>query len=76
MPLRALFQRFDILMIDRAVIQSALLLPGLDFEDNVQIACAIRDRMDLIITRNKADFTNSPVTAIEPPDIVQHLPTP
>src|SRR5215813_8894964 len=34
-------QRFEVLRIDRAAIQSALLLPGLEFEDNVQIACAV-----------------------------------
>ncbi len=69
-------QRFETLTIDRAVIQSALLLPGLDFEDNVQIACTVRDRMDVIVTRDKADFNHSPITPIEPPEIVQYLATP
>ncbi len=41
--LEMVMQRFEILPIDRTVLQSALLLPGLDFEDNVQIACAVRD---------------------------------
>ena len=69
-------QRFEILTVDRAVVQSALLVPGSDFEDNVQMACAARDQMDVIITRNQADFKDSPVIAIEPPDVMHHLTTP
>jgi predicted nucleic acid-binding protein len=69
-------QRFEVLTTDRAVIQSALRLPGLDFEDNVHIASAVRDGMDVVITRNKADFRHSPITPIEPPEIVRYLTTP
>jgi predicted nucleic acid-binding protein len=74
--LEMVMQRFEILTIDRAAIQSALLLPGLDFEDNVQIACAIRDQVDVVVTRNKADFKHSPITPMEPPEIVHYLMAP
>ncbi len=32
-----------------------------NFEDNVTIRCAVTSGMDVIVTRNLADFTHSPV---------------
>lgn len=69
-------QRFEVLTVDRAAALAALALPGLDFEDNLQMACAVRDHADLIITRDTKDFQQSPVLAIEPADIANHLSTP
>lgn len=68
--------RFEILTVDRLVVLAALELPGTDFEDNVRIACATINHFDLIVTRNKADFTSSPIPAIEPPEIAGFLPGP
>lgn len=64
---------FELLAVDRPLIESARRLPGSDFEDNVQIACAVAAGLDLIVTRNRADFMHSPVPAIEPLAISQHL---
>jgi predicted nucleic acid-binding protein len=76
LAIEMVMQRFEILTVDRATIQSALLLPGVDFEDNVQIACALRERVAVIVTRDVGDFSQSPISAIEPPDIMKHLTTP
>jgi hypothetical protein len=65
-----------LLTLDRAGIQSALLFPGLDFEDKAQISCAVRDRMDVIVTRNEAVIKHTSFTPIEPPDIVHCLTAP
>jgi len=37
-----------------------------DYEDALLSHCAKRVKADFIITRNTADFTNSPVNAISP----------
>jgi predicted nucleic acid-binding protein len=47
-------------------INTALTLPIDDFEDAVLSAIAKREKADYIITRNEADFKNSPVPAISP----------
>ena len=47
-------------------IAKALLLFMPDFEDSVVAAAAKREKADFIITRNEADFENSPVPAISP----------
>ena len=62
--------------IDAPLLQQARALPGNDFEDNVQIACAMNAQLDLIITRNPADFRLSSVPVIEPSDIDMYLGTP
>src|SRR5579859_1638866 len=60
---------FGLLAIDAPLLQQARALPGNDFEDNVQIACALNAQLDVIITRNLGDFQLSPVPAIEPSQI-------
>ena len=47
-------------------ITSAITLSIADFEDAVIAAIAKRERADFIVSRNEADFTNSPVPAISP----------
>jgi predicted nucleic acid-binding protein len=66
---------FEIIPVDLAVLQTALTLPGNDFEDNVQIACALARGIDLIVTRDIQGFQHSSVPAIEPASIADHLPT-
>lgn len=66
-------REFGLLATYRAVLQAALALPGPDFEDNVQIASAQAAGMDLIVTRNTADFHHSPIPALEPADVASRL---
>ena len=47
-------------------ISTALTLKMTDFEDAVIAATAKRERVDYVVTRNEADFLNSPVPAISP----------
>jgi len=42
-----------------------------DFEDSALAATAKREKADYIVTRNKKDFTNSPVPAIEPTELLE-----
>lgn len=59
--------------IDVDTVNVALTMVGKDFEDNVQIACAIRSDVDAIITRNPADFTASPIRVMSPTEIVEAI---
>jgi len=67
------FAAFGLFVVDAPLLLQARTLPGNDFEDNVQIACAANASLDLIITRNLTDFQHSPVTVIEPPQIVAFI---
>lgn len=57
---------FEIVPVDLALLQQALGMTGPDFEDNVQIACAQMAALDYIVTRNPADFRDSPIPVTEP----------
>lgn len=66
--------RCVIISVDRAILEAALALPGNDFVDHVQIVCAQIAGLDLIVTRNTADFAQSPVLAVEPAQVASRLP--
>ena len=56
----------EIVPVDRTTLEMATTLPGSDFEDNLQIACAVEARLDAIVTRNPKDFAGSPVLILTP----------
>jgi predicted nucleic acid-binding protein len=66
-------RRFIILPVDRSLLETALLLAGSDFEDNVQIAAAQEADLRLIVTRNGADFAHSAIPPVEPPEVLLRL---
>jgi len=70
------FAAFNFIHVDIQMLRQARALPGNDFEDNVQIACAYAAHLDYIVTRNTPDFMHSSVRAIEPSDIVTYLSPP
>ena len=46
---------------------------GIDFEDNLQIACAVEAKLDAIVTRNAKDFVASPVLVLTPAELLAQL---
>jgi predicted nucleic acid-binding protein len=50
--------------INRAVLESALASDLADFEDAVQIACAIDQELDAISTRDLQGFSTSSITVL------------
>jgi hypothetical protein len=50
-----------------------VLLPGRDFEDNVQVACALIAGLGAIVTRNSADFVAAPVPILSPAELLTRL---
>jgi predicted nucleic acid-binding protein len=64
----------EIAPVTRSTILAARGMPGRDFEDNIQIACAVEAGVDLIVTRDPADFAHSPVTAISPSALLATFP--
>lgn len=58
--------QFGIIAVNRALLTAAAAMPGSDFEDNVQIACAQHAALDLIVTRDPDGFRDAPMPAVEP----------
>ncbi len=44
-----------------------------DFEDAMQVAAAVAGKAEVIATRNIRDYTNSPIRAITPKQLVREL---
>lgn len=70
---RVCLDAFEICEIDRAVLEHAFSLGGTDFEDDLQIACAHFADIDAIATRDKAGFSESPVLAATPAEVLSKL---
>jgi hypothetical protein len=64
---------FDVSPAGKAVFLRARQLMTKDFEDAVVIATAESTGSHYIITRNPADFSNSPIPAITPKDFLEEL---
>jgi predicted nucleic acid-binding protein len=66
---------FMVCPVDRSTLVMADRMPGNDFEDNLQIACAIANDIDVIITRDPKGFQQSPIRVITASDLLQQFPT-
>jgi predicted nucleic acid-binding protein len=63
----------DICTVDRGVLEQAIALNLQDFEDAVQIACAISIKLDAIVTRDITGFIGSPIPILLPKDLINQL---
>ena len=63
----------DIAAVGRPELELARNLPGSDFEDNLQIACAVNAGRDSIVTRNPKDFSAAPLPVFTPAEFLTRL---
>lgn len=66
----------DIAPIDQTTLLAAQALSGPDFEDDLQIACAVQAGVDAIVTRDPHGFAASPIPLLRPADLVTLLAAP
>ena len=59
--------------VDRAVLESAFNSGLTDFEDAVQIFCAVTQGLEAILTRDKRGFVSSPIPVLSISELVQQL---
>lgn len=71
--IKGLLEVFDILDTTNADCRNALRSSIPDFEDAVLVESAIREGIDVIVTRNKKDFKNSPVKVCTPTEFLNLL---
>jgi len=68
-----LLQHFNVPIADKGTLLHARKLKLKDFEDAVVASVAAREVCDYIISRNSADFSDSPVEAISPAEFLKNL---
>lgn len=60
----------DACSVNKETLKNALIADFADFEDAVQNAAAIESQIDVIVTRNKADYRTSPLPVFTPDEFV------
>jgi predicted nucleic acid-binding protein len=68
--LQNFLQYADIAGVDKGIILNALNSGLFDFEDAVQIQCAVFNEISIIITRNKSDFKTTEVNVFTPEEFL------
>ena len=69
-------QTFEICTVDGVILRNARSMPGSDFEDNVQIACAVQVGVDVIISRDSKGLSNPHIPVRTADEVVALLANP
>lgn len=68
-----LLELMEICTVDRNVLEQAITLEFADFEDAVQVACAMALGLDAIVTRDVDGFRDSPISVHSPEELSNYL---
>jgi predicted nucleic acid-binding protein len=60
--------------VDRDILEAAFAFNMRDFEDAVQLACAIAENLDAIITHNPQDFEGAALPILSARELLESLP--
>ena len=71
--IRASLKNLTVVPIGRAELLAAAQLEGPDFEDNLQVVCAVASQVEAIVTRDTAGFDFSPIPVMPPVDAISRL---
>ena len=70
---QATLNQLSIITVGADELEAAIMLEGNDFEDNLQIACAMSLQLDFIVTRDSSGFTGSPMPVLTPHQLLSRL---
>lgn len=59
--------------VDRQTVETALSLGLKDFEDSIQLACALLNQLDGIVTRDSKDFIGGQLPIYSPTELLSQL---
>ena len=66
-------EAFEVCAVDVQTLEQAEALPGSDFEDNLQIACASLAGLDAIVTRDTNGFQAAATPVLTPAELLMQL---
>jgi predicted nucleic acid-binding protein len=72
--LRRLRKLVSIAPLTEAIIDAALSDPHKDFEDSIQLNCALNNGVGVLITRNIADYPKGRISLADPSQYLVGLP--
>jgi PIN domain len=59
--------------VQRATLERARTLAGTDYEDNLQLACAVEGNMDCLVTRDLSDYPGAAIPVLTPAQLLARL---
>lgn len=59
--------------VDREVLEIAFASNLTDFEDAVQLACALSDNLEATVTRDAGDFVGTTLPILSPKELLKRL---
>jgi predicted nucleic acid-binding protein len=62
-----------IVPVQRTTLESARNLAGSDYEDNLQLACAIEAQMDCLVTRDPSGYPGAAIPVLTPAQLLARL---
>ncbi len=68
-----LLATFEVANLNKEICEKALLSDFKDFEDSIQNFSATNSGIEIIVTRNSKDYTNSLLTVFEPKQFVEFM---
>ncbi len=71
--LDACVQTLHIVGVDRQTIARARSFGGEDFEDDLQVACAVEIGAEAIVSRDPKGFAHSSIPVLAPTALLEHL---
>ena len=63
----------EICAVDSSVLEAAFASPLRDFEDAVQLACALDEDLDAIVTRDARGFIDAPLPVLSVAELLERL---
>jgi predicted nucleic acid-binding protein len=63
----------EIVPVLRTTLELARTLPGNDYEDNLQLACAMETQLDGIVTRDPSGYPGATIPILTPADLLARL---
>jgi putative PIN family toxin of toxin-antitoxin system len=64
----------EICPVDRDILETAFAFNMRDFEDAVQLCCAIAENLEAIITRNPQDFAGAALPILSARQLLESMP--
>ena len=63
----------EIIPVLRTTLELARTLAGSDYEDNLQLACALETQMEGIVTRDRNGYRGATIPILSPADLIAQL---
>jgi hypothetical protein len=64
---------FEIVPVQRSTLEAAQNLLGTDYEDNLQLACALEGKMDGLVTRDPSGYPGAAIPVLTPAQLLAQL---